>query len=155
MTSLWRFLQPLLFGQVRANRSAITAHYDIDPEFFLSFLDPKTPCYTQGVYLSPDETRDAATLRKFDYCYERCELKPGDHILEIGPGRVQLPPISPVFMGRRLRVPERQPRPLSNDHSISRWQSDRLTTIRQPGAVSATACPCASPAVSRITNTLT
>ncbi len=51
LTSLWRFLQPSLFGQVRTNRSAITAHYDIDPEFFLSFLDPKTPCYTRGVYL--------------------------------------------------------------------------------------------------------
>ena len=86
LTSLWRFLQPLLFGQVRTNRSAITAHYDIDPEFFLSFLDPKTPCYTQGVYLTPDETLDAATVRKFDYCYDGCELKPGDHILEIGPG---------------------------------------------------------------------
>jgi len=25
-------------------------------------------------------------LRKFDYCFEKLELKPGDHILEIGPG---------------------------------------------------------------------
>src|ERR1700730_3934642 len=86
LTAAWRFLQPLLFGQVRTNKDAITAHYDIDPEFFLSFLDPKTPCYTQGVYVSPEETLDAATIRKFDYCYDRCELKPGDHILEIGPG---------------------------------------------------------------------
>ena len=86
ITTLWRFLQPLLFGQVHTNKDAITAHYDIDPEFFLSFLDPKTPCYTQGVYVSPEETLDAATIRKFDYCYDRCELKPGDHILEIGPG---------------------------------------------------------------------
>ena len=86
LTTLWRFAQPLLFGQVRTNKSAITAHYDIDPEFFLSFLDPKMPCYTQGVYSSADETLDVATLRKFDYCYDRCGLKPGDHILEIGPG---------------------------------------------------------------------
>ena len=55
-------------------------------EFFLSFLDPKTPCYTQGVYASAAETLDAATIRKFDYCYEKLGLKPGDHILEIGPG---------------------------------------------------------------------
>ena len=68
----WRFIQPLLFGQVHTNRQAITAHYDIDPEFFLSFLDPKTPCYTQGMYESPDETLEAATLRKFDWCYEKC-----------------------------------------------------------------------------------
>jgi cyclopropane-fatty-acyl-phospholipid synthase len=86
LTAAWRFVQPLLFGQVHTNRKAITAHYDIDPEFFLSFLDPKTPCYTQGVYESEDETLDVATLRKFEYCFEKCELKPGDRILEIGPG---------------------------------------------------------------------
>jgi cyclopropane-fatty-acyl-phospholipid synthase len=86
VTAAWRFIQPLLFGQVHTNRQAITAHYDIDPDFFLSFLDPITPCYTQGVYEHPDETLDVATRRKFDYCFERCRLKPGDHILEIGPG---------------------------------------------------------------------
>jgi hypothetical protein len=43
LTYAWRFIQPLIFGQVHTNRQAITAHYDIDPDFFLSFLDPKTP----------------------------------------------------------------------------------------------------------------
>jgi cyclopropane-fatty-acyl-phospholipid synthase len=86
MTTLWRHLQPLLLGQVHTNKQAITAHYDIDPEFFLSFLDPKTPCYTQGIYADPNETLDIATVRKFDYCYEKCRLKPGDRLLEIGPG---------------------------------------------------------------------
>jgi cyclopropane-fatty-acyl-phospholipid synthase len=84
--TVWRFLQPLLFGQVHTNKQAITAHYDIDPEFFLSFLDPKTPCYTQGVYADDNETLDVATLRKFDYCFDKCGLKAGDRILEIGPG---------------------------------------------------------------------
>ncbi len=82
----WRFLQPLLFGQVRTNRNAISDHYDIDSDFFLSFLDPVVPCYTQGVYIDSEETLETATLRKFRYCFERCQLKPGDHILEIGPG---------------------------------------------------------------------
>jgi cyclopropane-fatty-acyl-phospholipid synthase len=45
-----------------------------------------TPCYTQGVYESANETLDVATLRKFDYAFEKLKLKPGDHILEIGPG---------------------------------------------------------------------
>jgi len=86
LISVWRFLQPLLFGQVRTNQAAITSHYDIDPEFFLSFLDPRTPCYTQGVYTNAAEKLDAATMRKFDYCYEKLRLKPGDHVLEVGPG---------------------------------------------------------------------
>jgi cyclopropane-fatty-acyl-phospholipid synthase len=86
VAAVWRFLQPLLFGQVHTNKNAITAHYDIDPEFFLSLLDPKVPCYTQGIYVDADETLEAATLRKFDYCYQQCRLKSGDSILEIGPG---------------------------------------------------------------------
>lgn len=86
LMTAWRFLQPLLFGQVRTNKAAITSHYEIDPGFFLSFLDPKTPCYTQGIFKDPDEALDVATTRKFDYCYEKLKLKPGDHILEIGPG---------------------------------------------------------------------
>ncbi len=86
LVAAWRFIQPLLFGQVYTNKQAISAHYDIDPEFFLSFLDPQTPCYTQGVYEHPSETLTTATLRKLDYCFTKLQLKPGEHILEIGPG---------------------------------------------------------------------
>ena len=86
LLTAWRFLQPWLMGQVRTNQAAITSHYDLDPEFFLSFLDPTTPCYTQGIYTNAMETLDVATMRKFDYCYEKLSLKAGDHILEVGPG---------------------------------------------------------------------
>ena len=86
MVSAWRFLQPMLTGQVRTNRQAIASHYGIDPDFFLSFLDPRTPCYTQGVYIDDDEGLDVATERKFAWCFEQLGLKPGDHILEVGPG---------------------------------------------------------------------
>ncbi len=82
----WRFIQPLVFGQVHTNKKAISAHYDLDPGLFLNFLDPITPCYTQGVYANDHETLDVATLRKFDYCFEKLGLKAGDRILEIGPG---------------------------------------------------------------------
>ena len=86
LTQAWRYIQPLLFGQVHTNKAHIHTHYDIHPDFFLSFLDPKTPCYTQGVYEAEDEPLDVATTRKFDYAFERLGLKAGDHILEIGPG---------------------------------------------------------------------
>jgi cyclopropane-fatty-acyl-phospholipid synthase len=82
----WRYIQPLFFGQLHTNKKAISTHYDMDPEFFLAFLNPKTPCYTQGIYEHPDEANDVATLRKFDYAFEKLKLKAGDHILEIGPG---------------------------------------------------------------------
>ena len=39
----WRFLQPMLFGQVYTNKQAISSHYNVDPKLFLSFLDPIFP----------------------------------------------------------------------------------------------------------------
>ena len=86
MVTAWRFIQPLLFGQVHTNRQAISSHYDVDPKMFLSFLDKKVPAYTQGVYESDDETLSAAMERKFDYTVEMCELGPRKKVLEIGPG---------------------------------------------------------------------
>lgn len=86
LVSIWRFLEPLVFGQIRTNRRAIASHYDVDADFFMSFLDRQTPSYTQGVYIDDSETLEAATIRKFSYCYETLNLKPGDHILDIGPG---------------------------------------------------------------------
>jgi cyclopropane-fatty-acyl-phospholipid synthase len=86
LVAAWRFVEPLLYGQVHTNRRAITAHYDLDPEFFFSFLDPRLRCYTQGTYEHPGETLDVAQLRKFEYCFDKLRLKPGDRLLEIGPG---------------------------------------------------------------------
>jgi cyclopropane-fatty-acyl-phospholipid synthase len=85
LMTAWRFLQPLLFGQLWTNKSAITSHYEIDPEFFLSFLDPKTPCYTQGVFADPAEALDLAQPGSLT-CFEKLRLKPGNNILEVGPG---------------------------------------------------------------------
>ena len=86
LVSIWRFLEPMVFGQIRTNRRAIASHYDVDADFFMSFLDRKTPSYTQGVFIDDNETLEAATIRKFNYCYDALNLKPGDHILDIGPG---------------------------------------------------------------------
>jgi cyclopropane-fatty-acyl-phospholipid synthase len=81
----WRFLEPMLFGQVKTNARAISVHYDLDPKFYLSFLD-ETRCYTQGIFISDDEPLHVAIRRKFDYCIETCRLGPRSHILEVGPG---------------------------------------------------------------------
>ncbi len=86
MVAAWRFIQPLLFGQVFTNKAAITSHYDLDPKLFLSFLDPVLPAYSQGVYEKDDETLETALKRKFDYAVEKCELRESSRVLEIGPG---------------------------------------------------------------------
>ena len=86
IVAAWRFVQPLIFGQVFTNRAAISSHYDLDPKLFLSFLDPVLPAYSQGVYASDDEPLEAALRRKFDYAVEKCELGQSTRVLEIGPG---------------------------------------------------------------------
>lgn len=86
LVSALRFIQPLLFGQVYTNKRAIVSHYDIDPQFFLSFLDPVFPAYSQGVYAHDDEPLSKALERKFDWVIEKCEMGPGKTVLEIGPG---------------------------------------------------------------------
>ena len=86
LLTVWQFLQPKLIGQVRLNKQAISTHYDRDESFFLQFLDPEVPLYTQGMYAHDDEPLADACRRKLAYCFDACRLKPGDHILEIGPG---------------------------------------------------------------------
>jgi cyclopropane-fatty-acyl-phospholipid synthase len=82
---VWRFLHPLLVGQVSMNATAIRHHYDRDAEFFLAFLgEPR--CYTQAVFERDDEPFEAAFRRKFDFLISACGLKPGSRILEVGPG---------------------------------------------------------------------
>ncbi|HEC12085.1 MAG TPA: methyltransferase domain-containing protein [Acidiferrobacteraceae bacterium] len=83
---LWRFLKPIIIGQVSLNKSAISHHYERDPSFYLSFLDEKTRCYTQANFKDKDEPIELAVRRKFDFCIEQCELSAGSNVLEVGPG---------------------------------------------------------------------
>ena len=82
---LWRFAQPVIFGQVGTNARAIRSHYDLGADFYLAFLGGAR-CYTQGIFASIDEPLEAAQQRKFDFCLEQCDLAPGSYVLEVGPG---------------------------------------------------------------------
>jgi cyclopropane-fatty-acyl-phospholipid synthase len=86
LVAAWRFVQPLMFGQVYTNKQAIASHYNLDLDLFLSFLDPVFPAYSQGIYESDDEPLAKALERKFDWAIEKCELGNGKRALEIGPG---------------------------------------------------------------------
>ena len=91
LVAAWRFIEPVLFGQVYTNKRAIASHYNADPKLFLSFLDPVFPAYSQGVYAHDDEPLAKALERKFDWAIEKCELGPGKTVLEIGPGWARSP----------------------------------------------------------------
>jgi cyclopropane-fatty-acyl-phospholipid synthase len=83
--SLWSRFAPLFMGRVRADRQAIAGHYEYSNEFYLKFMD-RTRCYSQAVFKRDDETLEAAQKRKLDFAIEACQLKPGDHVLDVGGG---------------------------------------------------------------------
>ncbi len=83
---LLRFVGPLLRGQVAADRSAIPAHYDRDPDFFLHFLDTRHRCYSQGVHAAAGEPLEDAITRKLDFALEAVGAREGMRVLDIGGG---------------------------------------------------------------------
>ena len=82
----WKFLRPLLFGQVRSDASFIAEHYDEDPEFYRLFLDGKYRCYSQGVFERDDEPLEAGIERKLDFTLDAIGAREGDRVLDVGGG---------------------------------------------------------------------
>ena len=86
MITAWHMYWPKVRGQVHTDTEHISHHYDIEPEFFLSFLDKRHRCYSQGVYEFDDEPLEDAITRKIDYALTSVEAKPGDRVLDVGGG---------------------------------------------------------------------
>jgi len=86
MQYLWCFIQPLIFGQVSSDRKWISQHYDLDQDFYLTFLDTRHRCYSQGVFEYGTERLEDAITRKLDYALHATNLLPGQHVLDIGGG---------------------------------------------------------------------
>ena len=75
-----------LLSNARRDEKYISAHYDNDPDFFLTFLDRKYRCYTQGSFVSESDPLEEAIGRKMALAGEAIKLKPGDHVLDVGGG---------------------------------------------------------------------
>ena len=69
-------------GRARRN---IEAHYDLGNDFYRAWLD-ESMTYSSAVFESADEALEAAQARKIRLLLDRLELKPGEHLLEIGCG---------------------------------------------------------------------
>jgi cyclopropane-fatty-acyl-phospholipid synthase len=67
------------------SRRNIATHYDLSNAFFALFLDP-TMMYSSAVFERPGMSLEQASFAKLDRICRRLELKPGDHVLEIGTG---------------------------------------------------------------------
>ena len=69
----------------KGSQKNIAAHYDLGNEMFEQFLDP-TMMYSAAQFLNEDDTLEQAQLNKLQRICQKLDLKPEDHLLEIGTG---------------------------------------------------------------------
>lgn len=70
---------------IKGSRKNISAHYDLDNDFFASFLDP-TMTYSSAYYYKEGLSLEEAQLAKYERLCQQLKLKSTDHVLEIGSG---------------------------------------------------------------------
>ncbi|UOT01558.1 cyclopropane mycolic acid synthase family methyltransferase [Rhodococcus opacus] len=63
----------------------VQSHYDLSDEFFALFLDPSRT-YSCAYFSRPDLTLEQAQLAKIDLALNKCDLRPGMTLLDIGCG---------------------------------------------------------------------
>jgi cyclopropane-fatty-acyl-phospholipid synthase len=70
---------------VEGSRKNISEHYDLNNDFFASFLDP-TMTYSSAYFYKDGLSLEEAQLAKYKRLCSQLHLKPTDHVLEIGSG---------------------------------------------------------------------
>jgi cyclopropane-fatty-acyl-phospholipid synthase len=63
----------------------ISYHYDLGNDFYRLWLD-ETMTYSSAIFDNPQESLEAAQLRKYASMVDQMGAVPGDHVLEIGCG---------------------------------------------------------------------
>jgi cyclopropane-fatty-acyl-phospholipid synthase len=63
----------------------IYAHYDLGNDFYSAFLD-ETMTYSCGIFSNSNSTLKQASIEKYDRICRKLELKPEDHVIEVGGG---------------------------------------------------------------------
>lgn len=76
------FLRP---NSVKTSRRNIAEHYDLGNEFYSLWLD-ETMTYSAARFEHPGQPLKEAQSAKYEALCQKLQLKPGDHVLEIGCG---------------------------------------------------------------------
>jgi len=105
---LWKRINALAH-RLRSNdrsraRLNIAHHYDLGNDFYAAWLDPGMT-YSSAIFaepIAPGEVLEAAQERKIRLLLERLDLRPGDHLLEIGCGWGGLAEIAARDFGVRV-----------------------------------------------------
>jgi cyclopropane-fatty-acyl-phospholipid synthase len=134
-----RLIQPgrALLHALRANtrggsRRNIHAHYDLSNDFFRMFLD-ETLTYSCGLFEQPGMSLREAQLAKYARIAALLELRPDDHVVEIGCGWGGFALYAASRFGCRVTattISEQQYR-LATRRVAAAGLSDRVTVMQQ------------------------
>lgn len=72
-------------NSVKGSRKNISAHYDLNNDFFALFLDPSMT-YSSAYFKDDNFDLEQAQYEKYDRLCQQLKLKSTDHVLEIGSG---------------------------------------------------------------------
>jgi cyclopropane-fatty-acyl-phospholipid synthase len=72
-------------NSVRRSRRQISAHYDLGNDLFGHMLDERM-LYSSAVFETPETSLEDAQVGKLELICSKLELRPDDHLLEIGTG---------------------------------------------------------------------
>jgi cyclopropane-fatty-acyl-phospholipid synthase len=80
-----RARQAFVRNTPQRSRKDIEAHYDLGDDLFERMLDP-TMMYSCALFDRPGMTLEQASEAKLELLYDKLDLQPTDHLLEIGTG---------------------------------------------------------------------
>jgi len=80
-----KILHRLSRNTMEGSRRNISAHYDVGNEFFALFLD-ESLMYSNAIFTENSISLHDAQLARLKHICEKLDLKPTDHLLEIGTG---------------------------------------------------------------------
>jgi cyclopropane-fatty-acyl-phospholipid synthase len=80
-----RLRHRLRSNTISGSRRNIREHYDLSNDFFRLFLD-RNMLYSCAWYESADDSLEKAQVNKMERICRKLQLRPGDHVLEIGGG---------------------------------------------------------------------
>jgi cyclopropane-fatty-acyl-phospholipid synthase len=72
-------------NNLRGSKKNISDHYDLNNEFFATFLDPSMT-YSSAYFAEPEMDLHAAQIAKYELLCRKLGLTSHDHVLEIGSG---------------------------------------------------------------------
>lgn len=112
------------------SRRNISAHYDLGNDFFRLFLDP-TMMYSSAIFERPEMTLEDAQVARLERICRKLQLKPTDHLLEIGTGWGAMAMHAAANYGCRVTTTtiSREQYDLAKERIAQAGLSDRITVL--------------------------